>query len=65
MYCVVGLSVEVAELMRRVRTVVGARARLAGVAGNGSGEFAFSIPGLCLNFAKQIRIFFGNSSFHY
>ncbi|XP_028029187.1 dedicator of cytokinesis protein 9 [Bombyx mandarina] len=30
-----GLSSEVAELMRRVRTVVGARARLAGVGGSG------------------------------
>ncbi|XP_073941513.1 dedicator of cytokinesis protein Ziz isoform X2 [Choristoneura fumiferana] len=30
-----GLSTEVAELMRRVRTVVGARARLAGVGGSG------------------------------
>ncbi|KAL0894603.1 hypothetical protein ABMA27_013165 [Loxostege sticticalis] len=30
-----GLSSEVAELMRRVRTVVGARARLAGVGGTG------------------------------
>ncbi|RVE53287.1 hypothetical protein evm_002120 [Chilo suppressalis] len=30
-----GLSSEVAELMRRVRTVVGARARLAGVGGQG------------------------------
>ncbi|KAL4715192.1 hypothetical protein ACJJTC_012239 [Scirpophaga incertulas] len=30
-----GLSNEVAELMRRVRTVVGARARLAGVGGSG------------------------------
>lgn len=31
-----GLSSEVAELMRRVRTVVGARARLAGVGGTGA-----------------------------
>ncbi|XP_026738501.1 dedicator of cytokinesis protein 9 isoform X2 [Trichoplusia ni] len=31
-----GLSSEVAELMRRVRTVVGARARLAGVGGAGA-----------------------------
>lgn len=32
---ITGLSTEVAELMRRVRTVVGARARLAGVGGSG------------------------------
>ncbi|XP_061379186.1 dedicator of cytokinesis protein 9 isoform X2 [Danaus plexippus] len=40
-----GLSSEVAELMRRVRTVVGARARLAGVggaAGHGAGSVHLS-----------------------
>ncbi|XP_075992073.1 dedicator of cytokinesis protein Ziz isoform X1 [Anticarsia gemmatalis] len=35
-----GLSSEVAELMRRVRTVVGARARLAGVGGVGASAIA-------------------------
>ncbi|XP_063376067.1 dedicator of cytokinesis protein 9 [Cydia fagiglandana] len=38
-----GLSTEVAELMRRVRTVVGARARLAGVGGSGGAAGAGSV----------------------
>lgn len=45
-----GLSSEVAELMRRVRTVVGARARLAGVGGVG-----MSGKDILFNFTLQIN----------
>ncbi|XP_045485873.1 dedicator of cytokinesis protein 9 [Pieris rapae] len=50
-----GLSSEVAELMRRVRTVVGARARLAGAAGGGTGAGSIQLSELQFALAASCR----------